>query len=127
MVADVRPINYAGPMENAADPFEDFWILYPRHEAKKDARKAWEQIPKSLHNQILTATALWRPVWLDDERKWLPYAATWLRGERWEDELPAQLRKLASAAHVQAVLPTAERGEMPQHVRDLIAKLRGKQ
>ena len=32
----VQPVTLAG--------FDAFWAVYPRHEAKKDAQKAWRQI-----------------------------------------------------------------------------------
>lgn len=75
------------------DGFDAFWVQYPRHLAKKDARKAWDRMQPSaaLTEQIIRAIAAqirdrqrkaarreWVPEW--------PYPATWLRGERWLDE-----------------------------------------
>jgi hypothetical protein len=64
----------------------------------------------------------WRKVWMArGEWEYVPYAATWLNGERWEDELPATM--------IQVPVPTklpeqGERTRMPDHVRELLAKLR---
>lgn len=105
----------------ALPSFEDFWVLYPRHEAKKDARKAWERVDAARHVEILTALAAWRPYLLARESSFIPLPATWLRGERWEDELPKEGRV---AAHV----PTPPReatpkSVMPEHVKAMIARL----
>ena len=54
-----------------------------------------------------------------------PYGATWLNGERWEDELPPEFTA-RTAAHQSVQLPEqTARTVMPEHVRALLAKLRG--
>ena len=111
----------AAPQSSA---FEDFWLLYPRREAKKKAIEAWRKIPPSLHVEILTSLAAWRPCLLARGVEYIPLPATWLNGERWTDELPATI---TSAAHAPAVIPEkGERTEMPGHVREMIARLRRK-
>lgn len=102
--------------------FEDFWVLYPRHEAKKAARKAWEKIDASVHVEILTALAVWRRVLLDRELNFRPLPASWLNGERWEDELPNEYKPRAEARPAERI--QEKRSPMPDHVRALIAKLR---
>jgi hypothetical protein len=65
-----------------------FWDAYPVKHAKKDARKAWAQLNPSpaLVQTICDHLALrvkcrqWR-------EGFIPLPATFLRGERWEDEL----------------------------------------
>lgn len=102
--------------------FASFWLLYPRKEAKKDSEKAWSQIPRSVWPDVIIAVAGWRREWARrSDIHYIPMPASWLRGERWEDELPVQ-----PATH-QSQVPTEReapfiRGELPQHVRDLIAK-----
>ena len=109
----------------ALDAWTSFWILYPRHVAKKDALKAWARIDAAAHVEILTSLTAWRRVWLErGELQFVPYPATWLNGERWQDELPKDFR-------VQAHVPFAstaqtKKAEMPEHVKAMIAKLRGK-
>lgn len=75
------------------DGFDDFWRVYPKKEAKKDAQKAWTQLHPSLtlQQQILNALSWQRmkPQWLKDDGAYVPNAATWLRGERWTDERPS--------------------------------------
>ena len=72
------------------DPeFDRWWEAYPRKVSKGDARKAWFQT-KALHPQImdmLKALAVQKASdeWRQDEGKWIPYPATYLRNERWSD------------------------------------------
>lgn len=74
-------------------PFDDFtifWANYPRRVAKKEARKAWAQLKPdtALFDRIIEALQ-WQcesEQWTKDGGKWIPHAASWLRGERWEDE-----------------------------------------
>ena len=70
--------------------FDEFWKLYPRKIAKADARKAWEQTEKirPTLEKVLEAvkTATKTEAWRHDGGKFIPYPATWLRGERWDDD-----------------------------------------
>lgn len=83
-------------MKKTDDEAFDIWYAaYPRHSAKKDALKAWEKMMnKPPLDQLLAALAeqvsyrreaahreIWTPEWC--------YPATWLRGERWNDEMPS--------------------------------------
>lgn len=119
-------------IENKIDPsliagFQDFWELYPRREARKDAVKAWDRIGPADRVAALVALLDWRRVWqARADYRYTPLPATWLNGERWTDELPAEHRQVAtSASHVIANLPEHDRGEMPAKVREMLAKLRG--
>lgn len=73
--------------------FADFWKAYPRRVARKDAEKAWAKIDAAEFPKILEAVGRHRKT--DDWRKsggtFIPYPGTWLRGERWNDELEADL------------------------------------
>jgi hypothetical protein len=110
--------------------FENFWLLYPRKVAKLDARKAWLRLTTAQTVACLTALVMWRKQWMDrGELQFVPHAATWLHGERWEDELPTPLKPADSAplssSHLPANLPhQSERSAMPDHVRALLASLR---
>ena len=79
--------NYK-PLSSDAD-FEKWWIHYPRKVAKGDARKAWFQtasIRPPVEN-VIKATVLARNCesWTKDGGMFIPYPATWLRDERWDD------------------------------------------
>ena len=77
------------------DSFDYFWANYPVHRAKKDAKRAWEKLNPSIDLtntivQAVVAQITWRRQ-QTDQRKWVPewaLPATWIRGERWHDELP---------------------------------------
>lgn len=69
--------------------FEQFWNKYPRRESKADARKAFSKIPESEQQKIIPALEIHCKRWeiLQTEKHWIPLPATWLRGERWYDEI----------------------------------------
>jgi len=77
---------------NPIVPFEEFYNLYPRRQAKAVALKAWlslkasrclfeEKIRPALARQIASAD------WRKEGGKYIPLPATWIRGRRWEDEV----------------------------------------
>ena len=115
------------PLPEAAPSFEDFWLLYPRRVAKKDAWKAWGKLTPDQHLQAVVACASWRRIWAGMELNFIPHPATWLNGWRFEDELPTAVT-VSAAAHQPAVLPKddAPRGAMPDNVRAMIARMKGK-
>lgn len=82
------------------EEFDKFWELYPRKAAKGDARKAWIQTAKirpplpELLKSIYAARA--SKQWLKDGGDYIPYPATWLRQERWSDEIEVDLSRLGS-------------------------------
>ena len=82
------------------DEFEEFWKLYPRKAAKADARKAWKQVEKirppiaDLMKSLHAARA--SKQWQKDEGEFIPYPASFLRGERWSDEYEVDLANLSS-------------------------------
>lgn len=110
--------------EMPANMFDDFWVLFPRKEGKKDAQKAWSCIDPADHVDILVGAAAWRAEWRlrGVETAYIPLPATWLRAERWTDEIP---KSAGHSSHLPATPQTLpERGEIPEHVKALLAKLR---
>lgn len=105
--------------------FANFWALYPRRVARKDAERAWLKLAPAQRVQAIVAIVDWRRVWADKDLDYLPHAATWLNGWRFEDELPTSFTQ-SSLAHRPAAIPAATRGVIPEHVKALLAKLRGK-
>ena len=108
--------------------FDDFWSLYPRRVAKKDARRAWDRISPRLHPSILTALFEWARIWnARGEPEFIPHPATWLNGERWEDDFPPDHRPYTpQQARIDTVKAEeqVDRKTMPAHVLDAIRKLR---
>lgn len=71
------------------EKFAEFWKLYPKKQAKKEAQKAWKKVNPKLFGTIMDAIAVQRhsDKWLKDGGQYIPNAASWLNGERWEDFL----------------------------------------
>jgi ribosomal protein L37AE/L43A len=82
------------------EEFEQFWKVYPKKVAKGDARKAWLQTTKirppfaKLIKAIYAARA--SKQWLKDGGEFIPHAGSWLRGERWDDEMEVDLSQMRS-------------------------------
>jgi hypothetical protein len=119
-----------GELPEPSAAFSDFWLLYPRHVGKLAAVKAWARITEANKMAAIIGAAEWRPIFVkrmeDGEDTYVPHPSTWLNGERWEDELPPCYRP-TSASHQPAALPEqGSRTVMPDKVRALLAKLRGK-
>jgi hypothetical protein len=71
------------------EEFDQFWAIYPKKVAKADARKAWLQT-KDLRPDIAkllsaVTAACKTEQWMKSGGSFIPYPATWLRGERWDD------------------------------------------
>lgn len=67
--------------------FDTFWSAYPRKVAKGAARKAFNKVIKTVPLDVLVDAVLKQKKseqWKDP--KFIPHPATWLNGERWEDE-----------------------------------------
>lgn len=108
--------------------FADFWTLYPKRVARKEAERAWQRLSAAERIDATIAISKWRAVWIArGEMQYVPNGATWLNGARWEDELPVD----AVAGHASHVLrevktePDAPR-VIPEHVKEMIARLRQK-
>jgi hypothetical protein len=78
------------------EDFDKFWEAYPRKIAKGDARKAWTQTQKIRPELdfILRAIEAQKETW--ENPKFIPYPATWLRAERWDDEVQVHSPKSKS-------------------------------
>jgi hypothetical protein len=75
------------------DNFDEFWTLYPRHEGKAAARRAWKKLGPVPPLELIRAALAWQrssPRWLEDGGRFMPHPATYLNGRRWEDEPPRQ-------------------------------------
>ena len=69
--------------------FDSFWGLYPRKLARKDAEKAWGKIPVPIQLDVVAGIKKHLVFWRQQgtEKQFIPYPATYLRGERWKDEI----------------------------------------
>jgi hypothetical protein len=76
--------------DSATRLFNGFWLAYPRKEGKASALKAWRRIRPNMDqaDRILTAVMLQtKNNWHGREKQYIPLPASWLNGERWEDEI----------------------------------------
>jgi len=82
----------SGPKLDAVqkDRFEEFWKLYPRKRNKFDAMQVWSTLnpDDELFEAIMSGLkkAVNSKEWKEQEGRFIPYPATWLRKSRWLDE-----------------------------------------
>ncbi len=72
------------------DGFDAFWALYPRKVEKKDALRAWNKARKNAEPEVIIRGLNARTDWWKaacTEMRHIPHAASWLNGERWNDEI----------------------------------------
>jgi len=74
------------------DPdFEQFWIAYPKKRSRGMAFKAWRKLNPSKEqvNRILAAVdqAKRSVDWAKEGGQYIPYPASWLNAQGWEDEI----------------------------------------
>jgi len=83
------------------DGFDLFWSVYPKRVGKKDAIKAWGQIKPDEETTaaIVEGVERWNKSdqWTKEGGQYIPYPATFLRGERWNDECQPAIVKKATA------------------------------
>ena len=92
------------PAPTLTPGFDAFYAAYPRKVAKGAARKAWAQmVPDAATAKLIIVSIKKRVatdlVWLNlvnnNELKYIPHPATWLRAEQWEDDYEqAKSRKI---------------------------------
>lgn len=68
--------------------FATFWDVYPLKKGKKKAEESWNKIDPELYEKIIQSVEKQKAGWKDPQ--FIPYPATWLNQERWEDETPEQ-------------------------------------
>ncbi len=72
--------------------FAEFWAAYPRKVAKPDAIKVWHKLrpDQSLRAAILSALEKQKrwDDWTKDDGRFIPYPASWLNAEGWNNQLP---------------------------------------
>lgn len=82
--------------------FDDFWKVYPRRQAKADARKAYKAARKSIDaTTVLAGARAYALLTVGVEREYIKLPAGWLRDRRWEDDpIPQTPSKDVRAAAV---------------------------
>jgi hypothetical protein len=76
-----KPLAIASPL------FDTFWQLWPRREGKANAVKAWQKATKKISEaELLDKARAYVTSPTVPQTQFVPHAATWLNGERWNDE-----------------------------------------
>lgn len=79
------------PPKGVDDGFAAFWDAYPKKVGKKEAKNAWNKLnpDDALKKAILDAVKRQKrsEQWKRENGQFIPYPATWLKQQRWEDEL----------------------------------------
>jgi len=72
--------------------FEIFWKEYPKKVGKKKACFSFLKLKKDLLSKILEALKKQKfsPAWQENDGQFIPHPATWINGERWEDDVQTQ-------------------------------------
>ena len=77
--------------------FEQFWKAYPKKKSKGQAEKAFSKINP---DEQLLATMIAKieqakksKDWIKEGGQYIPYPATWLNAEGWEDEIETSTRE----------------------------------
>lgn len=105
-----------GEINYPAD-FLAFYEKYPLHFNKREAYKAWEQVNAAEHLDDIIAALDWQPKlpgWLEDNGKFIPHPANWLKDHRWQDEKVVSQEELA---RIQAA-KTRERTRRRERLRE---------
>lgn len=98
----VSVVNRVVDAEIMADGFDEFYARYPRKVGKGQARKAYAKAMKvTTHDEIMFALSQQLPGMEAKEKQYRPHPATWLNGERWDDE-PEQPNSMAGGKHSSA-------------------------
>jgi biotin operon repressor len=86
--------------------FDDLWKIYPKKVGKGTAKKAFAKaMTKATADQIEHSLSVFVRAWGNKDKKFMPHLATWLNGERWDDEIQeASLQDMSSDQQMQAIL-----------------------
>mgnify|MGYP001590624910 CR=1 FL=1 len=113
-------------MELGEPKFDDFWALWLKKVQKKESRYLFERLRDEHKMAAIIAAAEWRALWEGREPDFQPNPVKWISGERWEDELPNGYRRTQAHEPFKPQIDGKKYVPMPDHVRALIAKLKGR-
>lgn len=93
-IPDSKPDNKPDTNSSSNDEvdyyFDQLWSLYPRKVGKGQARKAFKAASKKADFYDLLPKLMDYVQTLEGkDKQYIPHLATWLNGERWEDEVEA--------------------------------------
>ncbi|SFB96380.1 Helix-turn-helix domain-containing protein [Polaromonas sp. OV174] len=84
-------LNTPLPPKGDASGFDDFWKTFPKKSAEARARRQWAELAPdaALRLRIVDAVRAQAAsdAWQRDGGRWVPLASSWLRDQRWQDEV----------------------------------------
>ena len=103
--------------------FAAAWAIWPRKEAKKDAEKAWRQKVTTLEidAEVHDALGIWVPIFEERDPQYRPLLASWLRGERWNDQPPTPKKVTLSPAIGRRLEDAIQQQDARNRIRSLVA------
>ena len=100
------------PLAGIAPAFADFWVLYPRKEARAHAEKIWNKLSMRDQQAAMDALPLHCEMWVATKRQRdkTPHGGSWLNGRRFEDVVeidkgPGMASLIEAWSHVDADKP----------------------
>lgn len=124
-IGEKSPSPLPANLQAEEEAFEDLWAVYPRKQAKNDARRAFHRV--LVEDGVAPATIFYAVMeqaksaaWKEDGGKFVPSLAKWLDGGRWNDVLSAPAEKNLAAPPAQdpfacpTPLPPEERWKKPK-------------
>jgi len=86
-----KPSSSTAAPSTDSPEFTRFWAAYPRRVGKGQARKAWTTAIKRGADVelVIERAGRFAAERGNEDPKFIPHPATWLNGERWNDEIPA--------------------------------------
>jgi hypothetical protein len=90
--------NRTGMRDKPQVSFDEFWNAYPRKVGKPAASRAYARhhVTPELQKKMLEAIERHKKSkqWMKDGGQFIPYPATWLNQERWNDDIEAGKQKV---------------------------------
>ena len=89
----IRESEYEGASAHGVSDrdkaFLEFWEAYPKKVGKKDARKAFDKVPREAWPHLVPAVEAQKnsKQWQKDDGQFIPNPSTWLNQGRWEDSV----------------------------------------
>ena len=96
---------------NITTIFDSMWEMYPKKVGKGTARKALAKaLAKAPADKIQHSLALFVRAFGSQDKKFMPHLATWLNGERWDDDIQEpSLQDMSSDQQMQAILGSVKK------------------
>jgi hypothetical protein len=104
-IADIVELDAKKPIAGTKDrtqysiEFVRFWDLYPRRIGKGDAWKAWKALKPAERQSVLEGLHRHLDHWdrIEIPTQFIPHPGTWLRQNRWEDDIETDTRETESS------------------------------